>query len=135
MTLPCTTDVLIVGAGPTGLTLATALTKLGVEVTVVALAGEVRCDSRAAGVQPRTLEELDRIGAAEQLIELGLRGTGFTAATRNETLLQVSFTELDTPYPFVLHKCRAGRPTPSAHEGSCSRATRRTCTVRPAVRA
>jgi 2-polyprenyl-6-methoxyphenol hydroxylase-like FAD-dependent oxidoreductase len=102
MTLPPTTDVLIVGAGPTGLTLATALIKLGAEVTVVDAATDARRDSRAVGVQPRTLEELARIGAADRLIERGLRGTGFAAATRNETLLRVSFTELDTPYPFLL---------------------------------
>jgi 2-polyprenyl-6-methoxyphenol hydroxylase-like FAD-dependent oxidoreductase len=100
--LPPTTDVLIVGAGPTGLTLATALTKLGAEATVVDAATDIRNESRAAGVQPRTLEQLARIGAADRLIERGLRGTGFTVASRSETLLHISFTELDTPYPFVL---------------------------------
>ena len=50
------TDVLIIGAGPTGLVLALWLTKLGVKVRIVDKAAEPGATSRALAVQARTLE-------------------------------------------------------------------------------
>lgn len=100
--LPRETDVLVVGAGPTGLTAATALRQLGVDVTLLDAATGIRTESRAAGVQPRTLEQLARLGVADTLIGRGLRGEGFVAATPDETLVRIPFGALDTPYPFVL---------------------------------
>ena len=96
------TDVLIVGAGPTGLTAALALIKLGIHATLLDAAAGPRQESRAAGIQPRTLEQLDRVGAAVPLVARGIRGTGFVAATPEKTLLSVPFGDLDTPYPYVL---------------------------------
>lgn len=57
---PSDTDVLVAGAGPTGLALATSLRQLGADITIIDLGAEIRTDSRAAGVQPRTLQDLDR---------------------------------------------------------------------------
>src|SRR3981189_1844037 len=50
------TDVLIIGAGPTGLVLALWLTKLGVKVRIVDKTAEPGTTSRALAVQARTLE-------------------------------------------------------------------------------
>ena len=49
-------DVLIIGAGPTGLVLALWLTKLGVKVRIVDKTAEAGTTSRALAVQARTLE-------------------------------------------------------------------------------
>jgi 2-polyprenyl-6-methoxyphenol hydroxylase-like FAD-dependent oxidoreductase len=100
--LPTHTDVLVVGAGPTGLALMTALVQQGVDVVAVDAAAGIRSESRAAGVQPRTLEDLARLGAADALVERGVRGVGFRAANRDDTLLEVSFEGLGTPFPYVL---------------------------------
>ena len=51
-------DVLIIGAGPTGLILALWLTRLGVKVRIVDKTAEPGTTSRALGVQARTLETL-----------------------------------------------------------------------------
>ena len=51
-----TTEVLIVGAGPTGLVLALWLTRLGVRVRIIDKAAEAGTTSRALAVQARTLE-------------------------------------------------------------------------------
>ena len=49
------TDVLIVGAGPTGLTLACELTRAGVSVRLIEAAPGPQPGSRGKGIQPRTL--------------------------------------------------------------------------------
>jgi 2-polyprenyl-6-methoxyphenol hydroxylase-like FAD-dependent oxidoreductase len=65
------TDVLIVGAGPTGLVLALWLTRLGVGVRIVDKTAEPGTTSRAVAVQARTLELYRQIGLADALVERG----------------------------------------------------------------
>ncbi|MGW6685421.1 FAD-dependent monooxygenase [Streptomyces sp. NPDC054961] len=57
-----TPDVLVVGAGPTGLTLALDLTRRGVHALVVEGADTLFPGSRGKGLQPRTVEVLDDLG-------------------------------------------------------------------------
>jgi 2-polyprenyl-6-methoxyphenol hydroxylase-like FAD-dependent oxidoreductase len=71
------TDVLIVGAGPTGLVLALWLTRLGVRVRVVDKTAEPGTTSRALAVQARTLELYSQLGLADAVVE---RGRKMTAA-------------------------------------------------------
>jgi len=63
-------DVLIVGAGPTGLVLALWLTKLGVKVRIIDKTSEAGSTSRALAVQARTLELYGQLDLANRL---GLR--------------------------------------------------------------
>jgi 2-polyprenyl-6-methoxyphenol hydroxylase-like FAD-dependent oxidoreductase len=65
------TDVLIVGAGPTGLVLALWLTRMGVRVRIVDKTAEPGTTSRAVAVQARTLELYSQIGLADAVIERG----------------------------------------------------------------
>jgi 2-polyprenyl-6-methoxyphenol hydroxylase-like FAD-dependent oxidoreductase len=65
-------EILIVGAGPTGLTLACELLRQGAACRIVEQAPRPTERSRAIGVSPRSLEILDELGAAEELVELGL---------------------------------------------------------------
>jgi 2-polyprenyl-6-methoxyphenol hydroxylase-like FAD-dependent oxidoreductase len=64
-------DVLVVGAGPTGLTLAAQLRALGATVRIVDRQLDRVQESRALGVQPRTLEVLRGLGLAKELIGRG----------------------------------------------------------------
>ena len=66
------TDVLIVGAGPTGLTLACELARRGVAHRLVDLAPQPFAGSRAKGTQPRTLEVFDHLGIADEVAATGL---------------------------------------------------------------
>lgn len=66
-----TTDVLVVGAGPTGLALAGELIRHGVAVTVVDAAPGPFVGSRGKGLQPRVLELLDQRDLAGRLVSLG----------------------------------------------------------------
>jgi 4,5-epoxidase len=66
------TDVVVVGAGPTGLTLACGLLAAGVAVRVVDKAPGPATTSRALGLQPRGVEVLDRLGALGDLPQRAL---------------------------------------------------------------
>src|SRR3954453_2196713 len=65
------TQVLIVGAGPTGLVLALWLTRLGVRVRIIDKVAEPGTTSRALAVQARTLEFYRQIGLADAVAPAG----------------------------------------------------------------
>ena len=69
--LPQQCGVLIVGAGPTGLTLACALALGGVSFRVIEAAAGPQPGSRGKGVQPRTLEVFDNLGIVDRVIANG----------------------------------------------------------------
>jgi 2-polyprenyl-6-methoxyphenol hydroxylase-like FAD-dependent oxidoreductase len=58
--------------------------------------------SKAAAVQPRTLEYLQRLGVAAPLIDDGIEGRGFAAQDGDRVLLRASYGSLNTPYPYLL---------------------------------
>src|SRR6202011_2279810 len=100
--LPKSTDVLIVGAGPAGTTLAISLKQLGVDCVVIDQLPSPPDDTRAAFVQPRTLEYLRRLHVSDPMIDDGLKGRGFAMADREHDLIRVPYDTVDSPYPFLL---------------------------------
>ncbi|MFF5177034.1 FAD-dependent oxidoreductase [Micromonospora sp. NPDC000316] len=100
--LPRNTDVLVVGAGPTGLATALTLARRGVDVTVLDQRAEPPITSRAAVVHAYTLEVLDLVGAAAPLVAQGVRSPGFTVRDRDRVLLRVPFHDLPSRYPYAL---------------------------------
>jgi 2-polyprenyl-6-methoxyphenol hydroxylase-like FAD-dependent oxidoreductase len=100
--LPTSTDVLVVGAGPTGLTLAVSLAARGRQVTVADKQAEGQNTSRASVVYPRTLEVLDPYGVAERLAARGIHARQFTIRDRDRVLMTVPFGKLPTAYPYTL---------------------------------
>jgi 2-polyprenyl-6-methoxyphenol hydroxylase-like FAD-dependent oxidoreductase len=66
-------DVLVVGAGPTGLVLALWLKRMDVRVRVIDKTAEVGTTSRALVVHARTLEQYDQLGLAATLVDRGLK--------------------------------------------------------------
>jgi 2-polyprenyl-6-methoxyphenol hydroxylase-like FAD-dependent oxidoreductase len=95
-------DVLVVGAGPTGLTLTAALLANGVSVLLVDRQAEGANTSRAAGVNARTLEVLDGIDVTRRLLKEGIEAPRFTIREGAKVLLPIDFGGLVTDYPFTL---------------------------------
>ncbi|MEV0399173.1 FAD-dependent monooxygenase [Actinoallomurus sp. NPDC050550] len=100
--LPDTTEVAIVGAGPTGLALAASLADRGVEFVLLDKAAEGTNTSRAAVVHARTLEVLEPLGVTGELIERGVIVPTFTVRDRDRTLMKVDFGGLPTAHPYTL---------------------------------
>ncbi|HEX6498863.1 MAG TPA: FAD-dependent monooxygenase [Micromonosporaceae bacterium] len=97
-------DVLVVGAGPTGLALAAQLDALGVSVQVVDRRAAPFRESRAIVVQPRTLEVLRPLGLAERLVARGDPAPDFRLhlGTRVTRLRLGAASMPDVGYPFLL---------------------------------
>lgn len=95
-------EVLIVGAGPTGLTLATALAVRGIRAIVIDRQAEGANTSRAAVVHARTLEVLEPLGVTSTLVGRGIKAGRFTIRDRDRVLVPIGFEKLPTAYPYTL---------------------------------
>src|SRR5712671_3005179 len=99
------TDVLIVGAGPTGLVLALWLTRLGVRVRIIDKTAEPGTTSRALAVQARTLELYRQIGLADAVVARGRKMTTVNLWKTGQQIAHVVFGEMGadlSPFPYVL---------------------------------
>lgn len=96
------TDVLVVGAGPTGLTLAASLLSRGIDAMVVDALLSGANTSRAAVVNARSLELLEDLDVSRRLVKAGLAAPRFTMRQGSQVLIQVDFSDLPTSYPYSL---------------------------------
>jgi 2-polyprenyl-6-methoxyphenol hydroxylase-like FAD-dependent oxidoreductase len=99
------TDVLIVGAGPTGLALATQMIRLGIDFIIIDRAEGTTPYSKAIGVQARTLEIYEQIGIADSLIEKGWKANRVRLLESGKIRGGLDLTDIGkglSPYPFVL---------------------------------
>ena len=96
--------MLIVGAGPTGLMLACQLARRGVRPLLIDRHAGPAQQTRALGVQARTMEIYARLGVVERALELGHKGTGANIWARGRRSARVPLGEAGTgatPYPYV----------------------------------
>lgn len=100
--LPATTDVLIVGAGPTGLALAAELWRRGIKPLMIDRQPAGANTSRACVVHARTMEVLTPLGVTHDLLAQGLRVPIFRVRDRDSTLLTIDFSAIASAYPFTL---------------------------------
>ena len=96
------TDVLVVGAGPTGLTLAASLIARGIATTVVDRQAAGANTSRAAVVNARTPRGARDLDVARRLVKEGMQAPLFTIRDRARRLVPIDFSALPTAYPYSL---------------------------------
>jgi 2-polyprenyl-6-methoxyphenol hydroxylase-like FAD-dependent oxidoreductase len=97
--------IMIVGAGPTGLTLAHELLRQGVPVRLIEKALTASQNTKALGVWPRTLELFARTGTgiAEEMLDRGVKTPTFQVWSEGKRLIHLDFPHhLADPYRFAL---------------------------------
>jgi 2-polyprenyl-6-methoxyphenol hydroxylase-like FAD-dependent oxidoreductase len=95
-------DVLIVGAGPTGLALATMLMRSGIAPVIVDKLATGQNTSRAAVIHAHTLEVLEQLGVSERLAHKGLKIAKFSLRDRDRVLVRLRFDTLPTRHAYLL---------------------------------
>src|SRR5262245_48818409 len=99
------TDVLIVGAGPTGLMLANQLARRGIRAMIVDRHSGPAQQSRAMAVQARTLEIYSKMGIIDQALALGARGTAANMWANGRWTARIPIGDIGksmSPFPFLL---------------------------------
>jgi 2-polyprenyl-6-methoxyphenol hydroxylase-like FAD-dependent oxidoreductase len=94
--------VLVVGAGPTGLMMASELKRRGVHCRIVDKLPNPTDKSKALVLHARTVELLEIMGIAQKFIPKGLKGHGASIFAHGKRVLHISFDELESKFPFAL---------------------------------
>lgn len=95
-------EILIVGAGPIGLTMACELTRHGAKVRIIDKNPVYAHDSRAVGIHARTLEVFEEMGVLPEFLKTGVKVTGMNLYSGNHRLVHAQYQGLDTPYCFII---------------------------------
>jgi 2-polyprenyl-6-methoxyphenol hydroxylase-like FAD-dependent oxidoreductase len=96
-------EALVVGAGPVGLSMAASLVTQGLRFWIIDSAPNRADESRAIGIQARTLEHFEMMGIVDEFLELGheLHGVTLYGASGSK-VGHVEFEHIPGRYPFLL---------------------------------
>src|SRR5215467_5519093 len=94
--------VLIVGAGPTGMTAAIELKRAGLNVRIIDKSDHPALHSQALAVQARTLEQLQRYGIVDRAIDRGRKLTTAEFWSDGKKILSLNFEHISSRFPYVL---------------------------------
>lgn len=97
-----TADVVVIGAGPTGVMMAAEVARHGLRCRIIDKGTRYGDESRAVAIQPRTMEIFDHLGLAEAFLAEGIRVRAANPISHFRRLARVSFDSLKSPYPFIL---------------------------------
>jgi 2-polyprenyl-6-methoxyphenol hydroxylase-like FAD-dependent oxidoreductase len=94
--------VLIIGAGPVGMTMASELARFGVPVRIIDKAAHRTDKSKALVIWSRTLELLDRGGGSASFVDAGFKATAVNVIAGDKVIGRVSMESAQSPYPYGL---------------------------------
>jgi len=95
-------DVLVVGAGPTGMTAAIELARRNVSVRIVERRTTPSTSSKALVMHARTLELMDILGVADEMVHRGYTSPGIEFSANLEKPLRANAHKLDTQFSYIL---------------------------------
>lgn len=95
-------QVLVVGAGPTGLVLAAELLSRGISTRIIDKGDGVALQSRAISIHARTLEVLDMMGLAECFVERGQVVRRLSYYSEGRCLTSLEFARCGSRFGFAL---------------------------------
>jgi 2-polyprenyl-6-methoxyphenol hydroxylase-like FAD-dependent oxidoreductase len=95
-------DVLVVGAGPVGLTMACELARSGARCRIIDKAAAPASTSRALAIFPRTLEMFQMMGVIDPVLEAGHQLNGVAIYNRSGQIGHIGFSNLPTRYRFAI---------------------------------
>lgn len=94
--------VLIIGAGPTGLMMASILAHYGITFRIIDKKPERTLASNATWIQTRTLDLLDQMGILKKFLKIGQRCDAINFYEEGKFSSQLSLKYIDSIYPFIL---------------------------------
>jgi 2-polyprenyl-6-methoxyphenol hydroxylase-like FAD-dependent oxidoreductase len=95
-------QVLVIGAGPVGLTMAAELARYGVSVRIVDKAAQRTDKSKALVLWSRTLELLDRTGSSGAFVAVGHKVNAANIIAGRKVIGHLSISTVESPYPYAL---------------------------------
>jgi 2-polyprenyl-6-methoxyphenol hydroxylase-like FAD-dependent oxidoreductase len=95
-------DVLVVGAGPTGLEMASEARRHGLSVKIIDNNAQASDKSKALGVHARSLEIFDAMGIVDKFTEEGVHMHSVQVHSGGKVIIKLSLDELDSPYNFTV---------------------------------
>src|SRR3984957_20322376 len=98
------TKVLIVGAGPSGLMMAAQLLRYGVQPVIIDTKQGPTDESKALGVQARSLEIYRQMGVIDPIIKNGKKATGLSFSREGQRIASLSLANVgegQTLFPFI----------------------------------
>ena len=110
-----TPEVLVVGGGPTGLTMAVEVARRGVAVRVIDAAAAPTTETRALGVQPRTLELFERLDLAEAAVAGGVAVSEFNVFSEGKRFLHLDIHDELTRFPNATYADQTDALTQALH--------------------
>lgn len=95
-------DLLVIGAGPTGLFMAAEAARHGLTCRIIDKSPSPSDKSKALAIQPRTLEIFDHLGIVDRFLSKGVKIRAVNPTSERQSLAHLSFVSLHSPFPFVL---------------------------------